>query len=83
MARTKGKTMGDTVGVGNGTGATIDTGGGASAPDTTGSFDTSSIDAEITQMNQAFAFATAANIAITIAKTIDNAELTASQQRPQ
>jgi hypothetical protein len=75
--------MGDTVGVGNGTGATIDTGGGASAPDTTGSFDTSSIDAEITQMNQAFAFATAANIAITIAKTIDNAELTASQQRPQ
>ena len=41
-----------------------------------------SVDAEISQMNAAFALATETNMEITIAKTIDGAEETAAQQRP-
>ena len=42
----------------------------------------SSVNAEIQQMNQAFALATETNIEITVAKTVDGAEETAAQQRP-
>ena len=41
-----------------------------------------SVDAEISQMNDAFALATETNMKITVAKTVDGAEETAAQQRP-
>jgi hypothetical protein len=40
------------------------------------------VDKEIAQMNAAFALATETNIKITVAKTIDGAEETAAEQRP-
>jgi hypothetical protein len=40
------------------------------------------VDKEIAQMNAAFALATETNIRITVAKTIDGAEETAAEQRP-
>jgi hypothetical protein len=40
------------------------------------------VDKEIEQMNAAFALATQTNIKITTAKTIDGAEETAAEQRP-
>ena len=43
---------------------------------------TDKVDAEIQQMNDAFALATQTNMDITIAKTVDGAEETAAQQRP-
>jgi hypothetical protein len=43
---------------------------------------TSSVNAEISQMNAAFALATQTNMEITVAKTVDGAEETAAQQRP-
>ena len=42
----------------------------------------SSVDQEIQQMNDAFALATETNMKITVAKTVDGAEETAAQQRP-
>ena len=42
----------------------------------------SSVDSEIAQMNSAFALATQTNMEITVAKTVDGAEETAAQQRP-
>ncbi len=41
-----------------------------------------SVDQEIQQMNDAFALATETNMKITVAKTVDGAEETAAQQRP-
>ena len=41
-----------------------------------------SVDQEIAQMNDAFALATETNMKITVAKTVDGAEETAAQQRP-
>ncbi len=41
-----------------------------------------SVDKEIQQMNDAFALATETNMKITVAKTVDGAEETAAQQRP-
>jgi hypothetical protein len=60
--------------VGSGNGATD-----SSAALNSGS---SSVDSEIAQMNAAFALATQTNIKITVAKTVDGAEETAAQQRP-
>jgi hypothetical protein len=59
-------------------------GSGNSSTDSSGdlSSGTSSVDSEISQMNAAFALATETNIEITNAKTIDGAEETAAQQRP-
>ncbi len=61
---------------------------GGAAPnaptDSTGALQSgqSSVDAEIGQMNAAFALATETNMKITVAKTVDGAEETAAQQRP-
>jgi len=41
-----------------------------------------SVNQEIDQMNQAFQVATQTNMEITVAKTVDGAEETAAQQRP-
>jgi hypothetical protein len=59
-------------------------GNGNSATDTTGAINSgsSAVDSEIAQMNAAFALATETNIKITVAKTVDGAEETAAQQRP-
>lgn len=59
-------------------------GAGNSSSNTSGDLQSgsSSVDQEIGEMNQAFALATETNMKITIAKTIDGAEETAAQQRP-
>jgi hypothetical protein len=59
-------------------------GNGNSATDTTNAINSgsSAVDSEIAQMNAAFALATETNIKITVAKTVDGAEETAAQQRP-
>lgn len=59
-------------------------GAGNSPTDSSGALSTgsSSVDAEIQQMNDAFALATETNMKITVAKTVDGAEETAAQQRP-
>jgi hypothetical protein len=59
-------------------------GSGNSPTDSSGDLasGSSSVDAEIAQMNAAFNLATETNIKITIAKTVDGAEETAAQQRP-
>lgn len=66
--------MADTSGVGGGNGPT----------DSSGDLQNGSanVDKEISQMNDAFALATETNMKITIAKTVDGAEETAAQQRP-
>ncbi|WP_131115241.1 hypothetical protein [Lichenihabitans psoromatis] len=58
--------------------------GGNGATDSSGALQSgsTSVDAEIQQMNDAFALATETNMKITVAKTIDGAEETAAQQRP-
>lgn len=58
--------------------------GGNGATDSSGALQSgsASIDAQIQQMNDAFALATETNMKITVAKTIDGAEETAAQQRP-
>ena len=59
-------------------------GSGNSATDTSSALSSgsSSVDSEIAQMNAAFALATETNIKITVAKTVDGAEETEAQQRP-
>ena len=59
-------------------------GSGNSATDSSAALNSgsSSVDSEIAQMNAAFALATETNIKITVAKTVDGAEETAAQQRP-
>ena len=58
--------------------------GGNGATDSSGALQSGSqsVDQEIQQMNDAFALATETNMKITVAKTIDGAEETAAQQRP-
>lgn len=62
------------------------TGAGAGNPPSTSGgalqSGSTSVDAEIQQMNDAFALATETNMKITVAKTVDGAEETAAQQRP-
>lgn len=62
--------------IGAGAGNAAATGGGALQAGA------GSVDAEIAQMNDAFALATETNMKITVAKTVDGAEETAAQQRP-
>jgi hypothetical protein len=64
--------------------STSTVGSGNSPTDSSGdlSAGSASVDSEIAQMNAAFALATETNIKITIAKTVDGAEETAAQQRP-
>lgn len=59
-------------------------GAGNAATNSTGALNTggASVDAEIGQMNAAFALATETNMKITVAKTVDGALETAAQQRP-
>jgi hypothetical protein len=59
-------------------------GSGNGATDSSGdlSSGSASVDNEIAQMNTAFNLATETNMKITIAKTVDGAEETAAQQRP-
>ena len=59
--------------------------GAGNAPATSGGAldsGSGSVDQEIAQMNDAFALATETNMKITVAKTVDGAEETAAQQRP-
>lgn len=58
--------------------------GGNSPTSSSGSISSgqTSVDDEIAQMNSAFALATQTNMEITVAKTVDGAEETAAQQRP-
>lgn len=60
------------------------TGAGNPATSTAGNLATgqAAVQDEINQMNQAFALATQTNAEITVAKTVDGAEETAAQQRP-
>lgn len=57
---------------------------GNAPTNTAGALDagSTSVDAQIAQMNAAFALATETNMKITVAKTIDGALETAAQQRP-
>lgn len=59
-------------------------GAGNGATDTTGALQggAGAVDAQIAQMNAAFALATETNMKITVAKTVDGAIETAAQQRP-
>jgi hypothetical protein len=54
------------------------------ATDTSGALNSgsSAVDTEIADMNAAFALATETNTRITVDKTVDGAEETAAQQRP-
>jgi hypothetical protein len=60
----------------------VSSGNSATDSSTSLSSGSSSVDSEIAQMNAAFALATQTNIQITVAKTVDGAEETAAQQRP-
>jgi hypothetical protein len=66
--------MADTSSVGAGNAPTNSSGALSSG--------SASVDKEIQQMNDAFALATETNMKITVAKTVDGAEETAAQQRP-
>ena len=57
---------------------------GVSSPDGSGALATGamSVSDEINAMNSAFSLAISTNADITIAKTVDGAEETAAQQRP-
>ncbi len=64
--------------------ASLGAGAGNAASSSGGALQTGSdsVDQEISQMNDAFALATETNMKITVAKTVDGAEETAAQQRP-
>lgn len=63
--------------------ATTGTSGNSATDTTTALTDgQSAVDSEISQMNAAFLLATKTNAEITVAKTVDGAEETAAQQRP-
>ena len=64
--------------------SSLGAGAGNPATDSSGALSSGngSVDSEIQQMNDAFALATQTNMKITVAKTIDGAEETAAQQRP-
>ena len=66
------------------TSSSIGAGAGNSATNSSGALQSGSdsVDQEIQQMNDAFALATETNMKITVAKTVDGAEETAAQQRP-
>ena len=65
-------------------GASFGAGAGNPSTDSSGALGSGNqaVDQEIQQMNDAFALATETNMKITVAKTIDGAEETAAQQRP-